>query len=286
MEPLPAPSYNPNEISQICKRSADKEDLTCIPGFIPFEAKYVISPRYKIATCSIQKSMSTVMRGIMCYLFNETRFKDAGRQILKETHGVRFCANKNEYTSSNQKRAKFNLTGDWRLLMISRDPVDRFLSGFLDKCIRKPQGAGFCNGCGRNMTCFLITEYDRIKRQIRVNKFPRTFDDQHFFPQTWRCDLDKERHRYNVLRYSSDASGSFLNELLAQLKAQKIPDETLKFIRDQLSEGRTIHSTVDSDARKFLEKRLRGSPFLMEHIVRMFYTDFQYFNYSLPSGFH
>ncbi|CAJ0583585.1 unnamed protein product, partial [Mesorhabditis spiculigera] len=226
------------------------------------------------------------MAALMCYLYNETKFKEAGRQILKECHDVRFCAAKNEYGSIKHIRRKFNLQpDDWSLIMISRDPVDRFLSGFVDKCIRKPKGDGYCNGCGRNMTCFLISEYNRIKRQIEEDRFPRTFDDRHFFPQSWRCNLNQERQRYNVLHYSSDASGAFLDSLIPHLQAQQVPTSSIKFIRDQLSDGRTVHSTVDSSARQFLEKRLRSSPFLMEYVVRIFYSDFKYFKFPLPNGF-
>lgn len=40
--------------------------------------------------------------------------------------------------------------------------------------------------------------------------------------------------------------------------------------------------TFDSEARHFLEKRLRSSPFLMELVVRMFYWDFVLLNYDIP----
>lgn len=35
------------------------------------------------------------------------------------------------------------------------------------------------------MTCFLITEYKRMWKQIREAKMYRSFEDRHFFPQNW-----------------------------------------------------------------------------------------------------
>ncbi|KAL6732168.1 hypothetical protein Aduo_002958 [Ancylostoma duodenale] len=66
---------------------------------------------------------------------------------------------------------------------------------------------------------------------------------------------------------------------------EKVENSTLDFIRDELSSGRTPHSTVKSYARSFLEERLRSGDFLMEYIVRMFYYDFKILHYDFPLGF-
>ena len=90
---------------------------------------------------------------------------------------------------------------------------------------------------------------------------------------------------YKLVRYSSapEYSGKFLDDLLDLFQLQKVPEESLKFIRDQLTGGRTVHSTVASDARVFFEKRLRSSPFLMEYVIRMFYWDYKLLGFDLPT---
>ncbi|PAV83521.1 hypothetical protein WR25_19883 [Diploscapter pachys] len=233
--------------------------------------------------------MSTVMTGIICYLHNAGKFVEENRDILKEWKQIRFCMYRNEFLSLKMmfRRYKMNSTAKgWKFLMVTRDPVDRFLSGFVDKCIRKPREAlDYCNGCGANMTCFIIQEYERMKKQVEQNNFYRSFEDRHFFPQNWRCNLDGFYDRYNFIRYSSDPSLTLMEDLFQVFREQKVPDQNIEFIRDQLTRDRTIHSTIHSEARMFMENRLRSSPFLMEYIVRMFYQDFILFNYTLPTDF-
>lgn len=48
--------------------------------------------------------------------------------------------NQNEYNSIPFLKRKFNIKkvyeDGWRFTMITREPIDRFLSGYVDKCIR------------------------------------------------------------------------------------------------------------------------------------------------------
>ncbi|KAL6732170.1 hypothetical protein Aduo_002959 [Ancylostoma duodenale] len=246
-----------------------------------------VAPKYKVSTCVVQKSMSTVMTAIFCYLFNEEEFQQAGRELLKETKRTRFCENRNEARSMRSLRWQFGIGNDegWIHTMVTRDPVDRFLSGFVDKCIRMPLPGEYCNGCKANMTCFIIREYERMVSEVKKDRFTRTFEDRHFFPQNWRCELSKHLKRRRFIRYSSNATDTLLDDLFGILAQQNVENSTLDFIRDELSSGRTPHSTVKSYARSFLEERLRSGDFLMEYIVRMFYYDFKILHYDFPLGF-
>ncbi|KAK6052289.1 hypothetical protein COOONC_10205 [Cooperia oncophora] len=92
-------------------------------------------------SCLIQKTMSTVMSAIFCFLVREKEFIDAGRSILREYPDIRWKALwKNEFKSVKDMERRLHLHGDqfdrWRFSMVTREPVDRFLSGFIDRCIR------------------------------------------------------------------------------------------------------------------------------------------------------
>ena len=50
---------------------------------------------------------------------------------------------------------------------------------------RLPQVKKYCNGCGMNLTCFVITEHKRMLNEASRVKPKRTFEDRHFFPQSW-----------------------------------------------------------------------------------------------------
>ncbi|KIH45468.1 hypothetical protein ANCDUO_24491, partial [Ancylostoma duodenale] len=62
-----------------------------------------------------------------------------------------------------------------------------------------------------------------------------------------------------------------------------VPESSVNYISESLRSGRTVHSTVMSWSRVFLEKRLRSSPYLMEMIVRLFYHDYKLLGYPLPN---
>lgn len=75
----------------------------------------------------------------------------------------------------------------WLHLAVSRNPIDRFISGFADKCLiekiyRKRRGT--CNNCQGNVTCFIEREYQRMKDYANGKEI-NSFDDRHFYPQSW-----------------------------------------------------------------------------------------------------
>ncbi|KAE9556388.1 hypothetical protein FO519_000428 [Halicephalobus sp. NKZ332] len=116
------------------------------------ETRLRSAPPYKTLACIIQKNMSTVLQAIMCFLFNEKKFREANRVLSRECHDVRFCVGKNEHNAVSRAEKLLNMTNskmkDWLYLAIVRDPIDRFLSGYVDKCIRKPHDPKkYCNGC-------------------------------------------------------------------------------------------------------------------------------------------
>lgn len=63
----------------------------------------------------------------------------------------------------------------------------------------------------------------------------------------------------------------------------KVTESSISYISKSLRSGRTVHSTVMSSSREFLEQRLRSSPYLMEMIVRLFYHDYTLLGYPLPN---
>ncbi|KHJ82754.1 hypothetical protein OESDEN_17551 [Oesophagostomum dentatum] len=99
------------------------------------------APNHRMMTCLIQKSMSTVMSAIFCFLIREKEFVDAGRSILREYSDIRMCEGKNEFKSMNAMLRGLHMRvhdlNRWRFTVVTREPVDRFLSGFIDRCIRR-----------------------------------------------------------------------------------------------------------------------------------------------------
>ncbi|KAK6752077.1 hypothetical protein RB195_003477 [Necator americanus] len=232
--------------------------------------------------------MSTVMSAIFCFLIREKEFIDAGRSILREYSDIRLCEGRNEFQSINAMQRELHLSDQdmdrWRFTVVTREPVDRFLSGFIDRCIRVSDS---CFGCGTNMTCFLEEEYKRALEYAFDDKFSLlkpslTLEDLHIFPLNWRCNMEEFYGKYEFIRYSNDPGGTLLADLKPLLQRQNVTESSINYIAESLQSGRTAHSTVASAARTYFEKRIRSSPYLMELIVRLFYNDYKLFKYDLP----
>ncbi len=99
-----------------------------------------------------------------------------------------------------------------------------------------------------------------------------------------RCNFDKNLRHYRLIPYSSSPNGvkKFIDELATFLKGRNVSDESISFIRQQMTQKRTDHTTVDSEARIYYEKLLRTNPYHMELLVKMFYFDFSLLGFPFP----
>ncbi|WKY07953.1 hypothetical protein Q1695_007447 [Nippostrongylus brasiliensis] len=281
-DPLPARIFPGKNAHEIC----GYKDNGCIRPFANIRPLIVTAPNHRLMSCVVQKSMSSVMLATMCYLLRGEAFVKAGRSLLLDLGAFGFCENLNNFWSTKDMLLKLNINDphDMRFTMVTRDPVDRFLSGFIDRCLRVGDN---CFGCARNMTCFLEAELLRAEQyvtaDIRESRKPElTMEDMHIFPQNWRCELKEYYNNYDFIRYSSDPSGTLLDDLSRILKEQNVSSSAISYISASLSAGRTSHSTITTKSRMFLEQRLRSSPYLMEQIVRLFYHDYVLLHYPLP----
>ncbi|EPB78499.1 hypothetical protein ANCCEY_02459 [Ancylostoma ceylanicum] len=115
---------------------------------------------------------------------------------------VEVMHNLNEYESLSAADSRFKIDiRTWSMMAIVRDPVDRFVSGFADKCLRHDFREQVwkkfplrCNGCKtichmtskmQNLTCFMEREYKRMMQRAAEFRRLGNFDDDHFFPQSW-----------------------------------------------------------------------------------------------------
>ncbi|CAD6193186.1 unnamed protein product [Caenorhabditis auriculariae] len=252
----PESIYEYRAAHEICAQ----EDA-CLPPFVDIAPLLATSPKKKIMACLVQKTMSTVLSSILCYLDQPEEFVLAKRSILREHPRIRFCAGDNEFRSMEKMRKSLKITARqlnaWKFLLLTRDPVDRFLSGFIDQCIRGLQ--------------FVQTGDPEV-----------TGVDIHIYPQNWRCDLKRYHSYYTFIRYSNKPQGTLLRDLAAAFRDRNVSESSIRYITKSLLSGRTKHSTVTSATRKFLEHRLKTSPYLMELIVRLFYYDYIHLNYPIP----
>ncbi|WKY05875.1 hypothetical protein Q1695_006242 [Nippostrongylus brasiliensis] len=64
---------------------------------------------------------------------------------------------------------------------VVREPLERFLSGFVDKCLHEKQ----CYSCNGDMGCFVSKLTTSLFRYYRDENSSSDFHLDHFAPQNW-----------------------------------------------------------------------------------------------------
>ncbi|KAE9553780.1 hypothetical protein FO519_003001 [Halicephalobus sp. NKZ332] len=267
----------------------DEEHQNCIPPFRKFDNKYRIAEKFNLAACVIEKSMSTVLAAIMCLLHDEQAFRLANRTLTTDMWENRFCKEKNEFNSvktilTTTKRKLEDLT----LFTIVRNPVDRFLSGFVDKCIlekKRNLNPNKCYGCERNITCFLQEEYQRAKKIASGGSLGWSYEDIHFFPQNWHCEMHTYIQYFKFINYRSKTKEEYskmLEELGGLLLSSGVPGTLVDSVTSELKKTRTGHATVGVPERIYFSKKLKSDKTAMDLLIKLYYYDFVLFGFPFP----
>lgn len=213
------------------------------------------------------------------------------------------ACDKNKVKSLEEAEKTYRIQeNNWKHIVVVREPVDRFLSGYLFTCLRylfnimslnigmfrgiQMDGScrQFCHDCGLNLTCFMESHYRQIMQLSKEKDGPNDFDFGvfHLIPQNWRCSFDQLLSNYTILRYES-ASEKIIPKIVDYLRTQNVSSKASDYIKKSVLGERTHHSTVTMDIRPFYEKRLRESSYLMHLLNRIYYHDYKLFNYTIPT---
>uniref|UniRef100_A0A0N5CCT9 Ovule protein n=1 Tax=Strongyloides papillosus TaxID=174720 RepID=A0A0N5CCT9_STREA len=74
--------------------------------------------------------------------------------------------------------------------MIVREPISRFISGFIQICVLNiglQQNHSNCFNCRKNMKCFIERLYNHTQNLNRKLTNTNIFIMYHFYPQSWYC---------------------------------------------------------------------------------------------------
>ncbi|KAI6234877.1 hypothetical protein M3Y99_00751400 [Aphelenchoides fujianensis] len=137
LDPLPVSAITDDEIANICTGDDSEK---CVQPFKRIESDFQYfwtMKNAKTVLCTIPKNLSTLLTAIMCLLNDELDFFYSGKQLFGDFYG-RPCS-KQRMKSMDEAIRYYNSTveNDWAFLSVVRDPVDRFLSGFLFSCVKK-----------------------------------------------------------------------------------------------------------------------------------------------------
>ncbi|EYC26379.1 hypothetical protein Y032_0010g1123 [Ancylostoma ceylanicum] len=211
----------------------NRSDL--IAPFIRYRETFQVAPAYNLSSCQIEKVMTTISNAVFCYITNASEFVANSRRISTEKYSTRLCLNQNFYENFT---AVQELLGTSKTeYTIVRDPVSRFLSGFVNKCI----GEGSyckerCFACDGDMSCFVERLHD-LMMLAQTGEFTKFhYELAHFSPQTWYCNFKEHLYNYKILRYKEGKHGipKLSHELDAIYKAAHVPEEIRQEIHKEL----------------------------------------------------
>ncbi|EYC26384.1 hypothetical protein Y032_0010g1125 [Ancylostoma ceylanicum] len=215
--------------------TAPFEKSRLIPPFFRYKETFQVAPKYHLSSCIIEKVMSTITDAIFCYITNTSEFTANNRTISTEVYAQRFCVDRNVVLGFDSLQ---NVLGDSRVqYSIVRDPIDRFLSGFVDKCINEyGKEKTRCFGCNGDMRCFISRLYNLMITRQRENSTKYQYELAHFSPQTWYCNFKDHFDDYVIIRYKKGSHGvsKLADEIDSIFSRAHIPYHIRREIRDQL----------------------------------------------------
>uniref|UniRef100_A0A7I4Y7W8 Carbohydrate sulfotransferase n=1 Tax=Haemonchus contortus TaxID=6289 RepID=A0A7I4Y7W8_HAECO len=279
------PEYVPHfeEIEKLIQQnSASNVTAELVPPYYRLENRYLVSPPYRLATCEIEKNMVTLRHSIFCYLTNTTQFIAQNRSISTEFWDNWLCDETflRESISSVKDTIGPNLT----LFAVIRHPVDRFLSGYVDKCLKDLTyyaEENRCFGCQKDVHCFVdalhnvfMEYYNNRSKNGRDPEAARMNDFyvRHFAPQTWYCELKEHRNEYIILNYHTgpNSTRSIAEDYYKLFERAGVPKKHLKTIYSEMMKGTTRHSTANSLERKVVEQQLLSDTYVMRRLMQMY----------------
>ncbi|CAD5232976.1 unnamed protein product [Bursaphelenchus xylophilus] len=260
-----------------------------LPAFRNFQSQIRFADRYGLATCVIPKTMSTVMANVMCYLYDPQGFGKNNRSVIHDGFWTRFCEGLNE--GNNISRIySVHTSIDWQWFVVVRDPLDRFVSNYVDKCMleRRKTGA-LCYGCDdeRDVECVLKNIEERGFRWAEKGDVFPDFFDAHLFPQNWQCDFGSFINKYEIIHFSPPKSPGYaamLTQIMDIFRRKSVPPATLNLITEALNGTTTKHSTNDKPERAEIKEMIGRNTRLMRRIVNLYYFDYRLFGYPMPEG--
>uniref|UniRef100_A0A0N4Z5Z9 Sulfotransfer_1 domain-containing protein n=1 Tax=Parastrongyloides trichosuri TaxID=131310 RepID=A0A0N4Z5Z9_PARTI len=273
-----------------CDLYDDKEPCIRMPAN-PVKGEYVIADDYKINTCIMGKTFSSMQLGIFCYLFDEKQFLSKYKTKKDKAGDRHICTKDNRYNQMKDVIKTFeegNSTqyfSTWKNLLIVREPISRFVSGFVQLCVLNiglPVNHPYCFGCGKNMQCFLTRLYQDIRNVVIGKKNVVYFIKYHFYPQTWQCQYNLYKDKYTIIHYDYDEKKKFYSKYLQELEENSVPKENISFIKKMLLTTKISHSTNDKIETKKYKRTVYKTPRLLTLISKIYYDDFMEFNFPLP----
>ncbi|CAJ0573753.1 unnamed protein product, partial [Mesorhabditis spiculigera] len=248
-----------------------------VKPFTTMYPEYLVSTRHRLSICLIPKNMSTLMTRIFCLL---NRSLEKGMQNRKLTESMeRDCALPIRYSTLVQVQARISGDTARQNLILTREPMERFLSAFLMLCIVRLDD---CFGCYKNMEC--VSEMLLIHSQ-RYASGDHTVEGNalwHMAPQNWHCNLQGATQEYEYLDYSPLQGRKFSEKLKVHLEKANVENSTVSKIIEDMGNNFTGHQTILEPQRNYYAEKLLNSKKIRRNLLYVYFYDYVLFGYEFP----
>lgn len=178
----------------------------------------------------------------------------------------------------------------WTILSIVRDPINRFISGWLDRCVhriwgKKDKRNDYCSKCGKDIGCFVAKHYDILLGYVnKTKKLSSTFDGGHFWPQSWICPL---RPNLKTELIKLGRGEKFFSSLKLVLSGNKgVSEDQLSHIMKSVRGQTTAHTRFGGPEWQNVVDTLRKNPEIYRTLLKMYYSDYEHFGvFKIQSSF-
>uniref|UniRef100_A0A0K0FSD8 Sulfotransfer_1 domain-containing protein n=1 Tax=Strongyloides venezuelensis TaxID=75913 RepID=A0A0K0FSD8_STRVS len=227
---------------------------------------YFVAPRYKLATCTVHKSFSNMITSILCYLKMEKVFLKRYNHLTDFSFQDRTCVTKKnnnlksfgELIKIYSKGDEVNFLKTWKVIMVVRNPIERFISGFVHLCYthKVRHYKQFCLRCGKDFKCF-------------VNKL--------------QCDHSKNKNKFVVIKFDPKNLETFYKSLEKIFIQQNVPPEKVEYIVKEIKTYRMGHSTTGKAKTIEFIKTFYKEKDVIEKLIEIYYSDFKEFDFQIPN---
>lgn len=234
------PTGESNSTRREMDRQAFAESIQHYPAKGSHSKGVIVDEVHKLAYCYITKNACTKFKLLFHTLAtNGTRFDVAlsdqalrlGSSSIHETM-LSFTGEKGFLADTLIK----NASSDWSTFLVVRDPAERLLSGFKNKCL----GPKWCEGSALNKTAFAVF----AERVIDKVQNGRVIND-HFLPQHQQCGLDVLYPKYvdDVVVYNKETVAADTIRFLEKHHLEAFNEGYGEFGNETLFETQTGHTT-------------------------------------------
>eukprot|EP01083_Nonionella_stella_P009256 26755_1 len=236
-----------------------------------------VDKRHKLLYCYIPKNACTKFKILFFAMINRFPPSTMYQQMMKtHIHKV------NSKYSANKKFLATKILDDrrWRTLLVVRDPLERLLSGFLNKCIN----AASCGGSKLTRDQFKVF-VQRVDHGIRTDTKIGMWN--HFWPQHIFCGLPFIYPQFVdfTIYYDTYMIGERTLRFLQDVHLEHYYYHWGRYGNETLFDSFTYHSTKQgirsfndsvSFYQEFYDKKL------VEMVMIMFQKDYELFNLTKP----